>query len=209
MHTYALIENAEKTFVKPLETFFRKIYDDEKFPSHGLEHHRRVWNYAKEILIYLDNYDQKFINKLLISCYLHDIGMVVENDIKHGRHSSEICRSFLKENNLDEKSYQDVLYAIENHDNKDYNSGPVENRILTILSVADDLDAFGETGISRYIEIYRKRGIEAHLIKTSVLENARRRFDNFERIFKKYTDLVNKHKKRYRILCDFFENQDT
>jgi hypothetical protein len=31
--------------------------------------------------------------------------------------------------------------------------------MLTILSVADDLDAFGYIGIYRYIEIYLERGI--------------------------------------------------
>ena len=33
------------------------------------------------------------------------------------------------------------------------------NDLLTVLSVADDLDAFGFTGIYRYSEIYLTRGI--------------------------------------------------
>ena len=39
--------------------------------------------------------------------------------------------------------------------------------LLTILSVADDLDAFGFIGIYRYSEIYLTRGIDPEKIGTT------------------------------------------
>ena len=58
-----------------------------------------------------------------------------------------------------------------------------ENDLLNILSVADDLDAFGYTGIYRYSEIYLTRGISPKEIGNLIRENASRRYHNFEKIF--------------------------
>ena len=40
----------------------------------------------------------------------------------------------------------------------------INNDLLTILSVSDDLDAFGYIGIYRYTEIYLTRGIDPEKI---------------------------------------------
>jgi len=102
--------------------------------------------------------------------------------------------------------YQDLLSAIENHDNKDYDDPGNNDLLLTILSVADDLDAFGETGISRYLEIYQERGVEKFMVGQAIRENARKRFKNFERLYRKYPELIEKHRKRFLILDTFFKN---
>ena len=205
------IDASEKALIQSLETFFKKVYSEDQLISHGLDHHRRVWEYAKELLHYIENKEniinQDFVKKLLIACYLHDIGMSLDTGKRHGRYSREICREFLRENNLNESDYHDLLQAIENHDNKDYCDNITIDSLLTILSVADDLDAFGETGISRYLEIYNERGIQAHLIATAILENARKRFENFEKKFAEYPSLVSKYKIKYLILYDFFKSR--
>ena len=85
--------------------------------------------------------------------------MSVDPGVKHGKHSRDLCQRFLMENNLPENDFTDVLEAIENHDNKDYSGNTIQNDLLTILSISDDLDAFGITGIYRYSEIYLTRGI--------------------------------------------------
>ena len=41
-----------------------------------------------------------------------------------------------------------------------------------MLSVADDLDAFGFTGIYRYSEIYLMRGINPNQLGHLIIENA-------------------------------------
>ncbi len=204
------IFSAEAKYKLILENFFTRHYEKDFLVSHGIDHHRRVWHFAKELIACQEDdpllADPLFPDKLLIASYLHDIGMSVDPGLKHGHHSRELSVRFLKEQNLKETDYQDVLSAIENHDNKDYDNSTVQDLLQTILSVADDLDAFGETGISRYRETYLERGVKQHLIGTTIRENARKRFENFERLFGKYPELVSKHRKRYLILDNYFKN---
>jgi len=205
------IKLSEQKFIPSLELFFRSVYDDKKYPSHGIDHHRRVWNYAREILqtIHQDeiNDPQLFIDKLLIACYLHDSGMAVEPGEKHGFESRKVCEVFLSNNNLKNSDYKDVLNAIENHDKKEYQITETDDKLLLILSVADDLDAFGYIGIYRYIEIYLVRGIKAELLAEVIRNNARKRFENFENKFRAFPELVNKHKARFKLIDDFFNKE--
>jgi HD superfamily phosphodiesterase len=202
------IKSAEDKYKQKLELFFTGIYNDKILPSHGLDHHRRVWNYTKEILTlpgneYVQN-DEAFFCKLIIVCYLHDIGMSVETGVKHGLHSSDICKTFLRDNNLNVEDYQDVILAIENHDAKEYPASLKSNKLLNILSVADDLDAFGFTGVFRYAEIYLERRVSLEKIGQLIIENAATRFENFSKHFSSNDAFFNKHKQRYGILKDFF-----
>lgn len=208
MNLTEIIESAEFQFRQILEEFFISNYGENYLSSHGIDHHRRVWNYAKALLTQ-SHYQNPFSNtklpsRLIIACYLHDIGMSVETGIRHGKHSRNLCIQFLKENNLAADEYQDVLDAIENHDNKDYSGDAIVNDLLTILSVADDLDAFGFEGIFRYSEIYLARGIKPEMIGNLVRDNALKRFDNFMMTFGYSDELVQKHKARFMILDNFF-----
>lgn len=208
MNLTVTFESAELRFKQILEDFFVSIYDEKSLLSHGIDHHRRVWKYAKELAVLIfehnNTIDPEISRNLIIACYLHDIGMSVDHGIKHGRHSRELCISFLKKNHLEVDEYQDVLLAIENHDNKEYKPAASKNDLLTILSVADDLDAFGFIGIYRYSEIYLMRGINHSVLGDLVISNAKNRFDNFIKIFGFSDELVRKHEKKYKILVDFF-----
>jgi len=75
-----------------------------------------------------------------------------------------------------------------------------------VLSVADDLDAFGYTGIFRYSEIYLERKISFREIGIRIRENARNRFENFEKHFIFSDDLYLLHKLKYEILDNFFKS---
>lgn len=201
------IKNAESLFITPLERFFRQRYNEKSLPSHGLDHHRRVWYYAKELMtnaIPGIEPDTDFIRKLLIACFIHDIGMTREPGIRHGNHSRMICEDFLNENKLKLSDYQDLLDTILNHDNKEYKTGTRKNTLLTVLSLADDLDAFGYTGIYRYAEIYLMRGVGFKDLGNKVRSNAKVRFDNFRNICSGLPGLIYKHTKRYLILDEFF-----
>lgn len=210
MNLTASIESAELEFKQILEEFFVSIYDEKILFSHGLDHHRRVWHYARELLSILpvSNTGNPYCkpSNLIIVCYLHDIGMSVEQGPRHGKHSRELCRQFLKKYNLSEKTYADVLSTIEYHDRKDYTAGSGYNHLLTVLSVADDLDAFGFTGIYRYSEIYLARGIKPDEIGKLVIENANKRFNNFEAGLGQETSYVQKHRTRFEILTGFFNH---
>ena len=208
MNLSGTIESAELKFKQVLEEFFIAVYDEKSLSSHGIDHHRRVWNYSKELLSLLADQNPTPISllpsKLIISSYLHDIGMSIETGIRHGKHSRDLCIQFLNKNNLPVNDYHDVLAAIENHDIKDYNGNTGVMDLLTILSIADDLDALGFTGIFRYLEIYLTRGINPEEIGHLIKDNAGKRFDNFVKTFGFKNELVQNHKKRYDILEKFF-----
>ena len=203
-----IIESAEKQYKQILEDFFISVYNENYLSSHGIGHHRRVWSYSKELLklspLQKTAQSPRLASGLIIACYLHDIGMSVDPGPKHGEQSKNLCIRFLTANNLPPGEYKDVLEAIENHDNKDYSYDPSNGELLDLLSVADDLDAFGFTGIFRYSEIYLKRGVDREMIGTRIRENVEKRFSNFVRKFGSHSELCQKHSARYRIIDDFF-----
>lgn len=208
MNLTVSIESAELKFKRILEDFFDSVYDEKNLLSHGIGHHRRVWNYGRELLT------TRLISsklrpacdpsKLIIACYLHDIGMSVESGTRHGIHSRKLCLQFLNKYNLPENDFKDVLDTIGNHDNKDYTLKSGINDLLKVLSVADDLDAFGFAGIYRYSEIYLMRGINPNQLGNLILENAWSRFKNFEDIYGAQNFYVQFHQKRYEVLKNFF-----
>ena len=208
MNLTVIFESAELQFKQILEDFFISLYNEKSLVSHGIDHHRRVWKYAKEITLFLATHDlirdPAIPFNLIIACYLHDIGMSVDTGVRHGRQSRELCVRFLKENNLKESDYDDVLLAVEYHDDKEFPISAGNYDLQTILSTADDLDAFGFTGIYRYVEIYLVRDINMKEIGHRILENVTKRFDNFENLLGFSDDIFQKHKKRYSILIDFF-----
>ncbi len=209
MNLKGQIESAETQYKQILEDYFISVFNEKLLSSHGIDHHRRVWKYSKELLSVLREQnispENKLPQKLIIAAYLHDIGMVIEPGARHGIHSSELCKRFFVLNNLPAEDYGDVLEAIEKHDLKDYRNDSIVHDLLTILSVADDLDAFGFTGIFRYSEIYLKRKTDPEDIGSFIMENAAKRFYHFIRNFEYYDKLIEKHKKRYLLLDDFFK----
>ena len=199
---------SEKKYKVILEDFFTRIWGETVLWSHDLGHHRRVWKFAKEILPYFGdkrNAGTELSEKLIIACYLHDIGMSIDRGVRHGHHGRRILGRFLRENNMDETDYLDVADAIECHDQKDYDLQDSGNIVLKILSVADDLDAFGRIGICRYSEIYLLRGADLSQIGFLIRENAARRFENYKLLFARHPNLFNRHKNRYLIVDSFFE----
>ncbi len=204
------IESAEEKYKRVLEVFFTEIWGKNTLYSHGISHHRRVWKYARELIINNHENEEEGSNispvKLLIACYLHDSGMSVNTGRQHGIHSSLICREFLRRNGMPEEEYGEVLSTVENHDNKEYGIKKGKMDLSTVLSVADDLDAFGYIGIYRYLEIYISRGIAPEKAGYLIRENALKRYSNFELLFSTNSELVIKHRKRFLSLDNFFEN---
>jgi hypothetical protein len=209
MKLIKLTGESEKKYLIHLEAYFTEKWGETKLWSHDLSHHRRVWNYANELLLsYTDMADQLFIDKLLITCYLHDLGMSIDPGSRHGLSSRKLCEEFLSKYQMNLSDYVDILEAIERHDDKSYLEFLNGNKLYVLLSIADDLDAFGYTGICRYLEIYLERGIKPEDLGPMVLRNAKARFINFEKNFKDYPELVEKHMIRYQILRDFFQNMN-
>jgi HD superfamily phosphodiesterase len=210
MNLTASIESAELRFRQILEDFFVSVFNEQNLHSHGINHHRRVWSYAREILLLPPLTDNTLPScdpeKLIIASYMHDIGMSADPGPRHGKKSRELCNKFLESQNLNLTDFNDLLECIENHDNKDYTSALPANDLLRILSLADDLDAFGFTGIYRYCDIYITRGKVAVELGSLIRENATGRFENFTKAFQGDNDYIQKHRKRFEVLDDFFLN---
>jgi HD superfamily phosphodiesterase len=204
------IISSEEKYKLILEEFFIKIFPETYLPSHGIEHHRRVWYNAKDLLNQLHNngsgFDQTFTDRLIIACYLHDIGLSADKGSRHGIESRKICEKFLSENNLPEIEFEEVLHSIEYHDNKEYTIISWPEELSTILSVADDLDAFGFIGIYRYLEIYTERGKPLKEIGFLINENCANRYRNFINTYRFPGDFIERHSKRYEILTSFFDS---
>jgi hypothetical protein len=203
--THQAIEDSLKT---EIESYFLSIYPEDHLYSHGLGHHRRVWQYAKEILYGINHqyrdWNSILFENLMIACYFHDIGMAINQDPGHGTTSKNECIKFLENRRSKLTEFQEALSAIENHDNKEYNTTQNGNIILRILSIADDLDAFGFIGIYRYSDIYLRRQIDPKNIGTAILKNATARYDNFIRTGELNSDLFIRHRLRFEILESFF-----
>jgi len=152
------IESAERKYKKRLEEYFIEKWGKTQLYSHDIDHHRRVWQYAKTLLHEVNAKDPERItfspDRLLIACYLHDLGMSVDAGERHGSLSSKFCREFILINRLSEAEFTEVFTVVENHDKKELVTASNNPDLSGYLAAADDLDAFGYIGIYRYLEIY-------------------------------------------------------
>ncbi len=205
------IKQAEEKWLNLLYDYCQELFSSKQIPSHDHTHHFRVWKNAKEILYALSDHfeiDYAKIEACLIASLFHDTGLTETVSESHGKESSKICIQYFENNNLTKPiQFDEILNAIEKHDNKNYklNSTAPED-ILSIICNADDLDAFGNIGVVRYTEIYLLRGNSLNELPDLVLQNMDKRFFNFERIYKDFSTLYQKHKKNYLITASFFEN---
>lgn len=184
-----------------VEHCFQSIW----MPSHNLDHHIRVWYFAKELLIAFENagvmFEKRFVEGLLIATYFHDVGLTRTLSFEHGKESAAIAQEYMRENRLEKVlPLEPILEAIELHDDKEYLKAGVDlNKpsIYTLLTVADDLDAFGALGLYRYFEIYNLRQIESDEMTGLIEDNLKKRFDFVSRVIRINNDLVAKHKCRF------------
>lgn len=204
------IKLVEDKWLNELYSYCKQIFSVKKIPSHGHTHHLRVWEYSKEILTTLNStfdINKNLIEGTLIASLFHDTGLTENLSEAHGNESRKLCLEYFdKTSKVKPENFEEILYTIEIHDDKDYKlniSDP--DSILSVLCNADDLDAFGRTGVVRYTEIYLLRGIEMDKLPHLVIKNLNKRFANFERTYKTYKSFYEKHKERYLITRKFFE----
>ena len=204
------IKTAEDKWLNLLTVYCKNLFDDKKILSHDHSHHLRVWEYSKEILNAINSsyrLDYNFIEATLIASLFHDTGLTQNLNENHGKESSKICSDYFERTSIEIPSnFKEILHAIEMHDDKDYklNSTSPET-VLSVLCNADDMDAFGRIGVIRYTEIYLLRGISTNELPHFVIKNLNKRFANFERTYKSYKALYEKHKERYMVTRKFFE----
>jgi HD superfamily phosphodiesterase len=204
------ITSIENKYLKLFSDYCQLLFSNTHIPSHDHTHHLRVWNYSKEILHAISNdytIDENLIESCLIASLFHDTGLTQNLSPNHGVESRKICSDFFNKNTIAKpENFDEISNAIEKHDDKDYksnNSSP--EALLSIICNADDLDAFGRIGVVRYTEIYLLRGININELPTLVIQNLDKRFLNFEKTYKSFTRLYEKHKERYHITKEFFQ----
>lgn len=205
------IHKAESKWLEQLYSFCQELFKEKQIPSHNHTHHLRVWEYSKEILHAISincNVTFSLVESCLIASLLHDIGLSINLGEYHGKESCNICIKYFEDNNLSKpKRFEEILFAIEKHDDKDYKINSIApDSVLSILCNADDLDAFGKVGVIRYTEIYLLRGFNINNLPELVIKNLDKRFNNFKKTFKCFPDLYAKHKSRYLSTRTFFED---
>lgn len=113
-----------------------KFITDEKWDwEHGLGHYKRVSNYVKKILIFL-NADARTIELGITAAYLHDIGLVKGDKVDHALESANTFMNYLDKKDISKNEEQVLKQAILDH-SKGKN---IESLIGLALVLADKLD---------------------------------------------------------------------
>ena len=93
---------------------------------------------------------------LIPAIALHDVGVFHTHEICHGPVSAELVRPHLPSLGLHQDEVEKVCSAIRAHDDKSFVDDSKEARALRVL---DSIDAFGELGVYRFLEVYCRRGL--------------------------------------------------
>ncbi len=205
-----ILAGTEKKWLEILYNEVKKKFAGHPLPSHDHTHHFRVWYYARDLLMSLSaagyNIDQSLVEKILISVLFHDTGMTVTIEPSHGIESRLICEKyFRKKGGIDRFILNEIIEAIEMHDDKQYAEKMQGINTYTILTVADDMDAYGAIGVYRYYEIYLLRGIKEKDIPGMAIDNINTRFGYMESAFGFLDTFIRKHEDRKKRTISYFE----
>ncbi len=214
-NTQKIIQQTETRWLDELYGYVQRLFSSSPLPSHDHDHHLRVWHYAKDLLLELAQNGKSIsadtTEKLIIACFFHDTGMVKENGPEHGKASRMLCEEYLKMPGHEVHSRERILEAVENHDDKTYSGSSVlfdeqGLNILQSVSICDDLDAFANTGVYRYTEIYLMRGTAMEDLGLKILANLSGRFSNFVSTCSFLPGMIRTHVPRHNITEEFFRN---
>ncbi len=214
MNIRETMEEFEHKWLRQAYGFCRQCFSGVFLPSHDETHHLRTWHFARGLIpgfhrnIHPLTADQ--IEGILLAVMLHDTGMSKTPDITHGHESRRLAEVFFGEIPASPALAPEILEAIEKHDDKTYITHPSqetdEGIILSLLSLADDMDAFGNTGVFRYYEIYRLRGIPVGQLAEKVIPNLDQRYRTLAEKLSVVPDTLQQHRERYLITRHFFED---
>ncbi|MBN1414370.1 MAG: HD domain-containing protein [Bacteroidales bacterium] len=204
----------EHKWLQLLYSYIKGLFSNKWLPSHDHTHHLRVWYYAKRLVELLDGqgyvFTEQMLEQLIIAVFFHDTGLTRTLDASHGKESRLICHDFLtRYASFSKGDYDEILEAIEKHDDKTYaynlsTGKDMPDDMNTLLTVCDDLDAFGAIGVFRYLEIYVQREIPIHSIPEKVIENLTLRFDNLKNHYGRLDSFMKEQEKRYQFTMDFY-----
>lgn len=207
------IKLTENVWLENSFSFLKEEFTKTPLPSHDHQHHLRVWLNSKFLLYQIQELgiviDYDFTEALLIASLFHDSGMLKTYGHDHGLAGRHICSDFLANYKKKPALLEDILDAIEKHDDKTY-LGPEplivdkKPKLLTALNICDDLDAYGQIGIYRYAEIYLMRGIPLEDLGLKIIANLAGRFNNFIHNCSNLPDMIRIHTPRFNQIEEFF-----
>lgn len=146
---------------------------------------------------------------LMLSAFFHDTGLTITLSEKHGVESRKICQNFLAENpEMVFPNVNQALSAIEFHDQKEPEMSSLtssETSTLKLLSICDDIDAYGAIGVLRYAEIYLLRGISIASLPGRVIKNLSSRFNHISSQDWIPEMFLAKHRSRYHYAIKFYQ----
>ncbi len=207
---HPFLSAAEAKYKPALMILCRKLFESALMPSHDHLHHSRVWENAKVLLGRLLEAgitgDPLIAEKAIIAAFLHDTGLTINRGPDHGIQSRQVCSKFLLTTDLSEADREEILQAVEKHDEKDYTGASDPASLAAVISAADDMDAFGCEGIGRYAEIYLIRGVPHDELPGKVIANAESRFRHLEMTYSMFPDLIKAEKKRFETLITYYNN---
>lgn len=206
----------EASWLSKVSSFIKELFKDVYVPSHDHTHHLRTWKAAKLILKEIAEFNitisGEFVEAVLLASLFHDAGVSVTRGITHGTKSKNIYIKFIAENNAEEPAlHQQIARAIELHDQKTehlfvpfhWDKTP---DLLTVVSIADDMDALGIVGIYRYAEIYLHRSIPLKSLGMNILENVSIRYNSLSKASTLVPSLINMTKPKFQEILIFYDN---
>lgn len=206
-----LISDAENRYRNILTEECMRLFANTSMPSHDHLHHDRVWRNASLLLEQLYEAgmvaDPRFPEKAIIAAFFHDTGLTVNSGHDHGRESRQLCSLFLENSDFSAVDRQEILDAVEKHDDKEYQALSEPASLAAIIAVADDMDAFGSTGIERYTEIYSMRGIPEDEMPRLIIDNVKSRIRHLESTYHMFPEIVAEQRINARIVTDYFTDK--
>ena len=195
-------------FYKACQDFFSSCH----MPSHDHTHHLRVWQYCKQLLTHAEiqghSFSDNFIEALLAATLFHDTGLSRITDERHGPEGTELFKRYIANNpDVQLVILDEAVEAIRMHDLKSPSSLSNAFGIASILTICDNLDAFGYIGAYRYAEIYLIRGIGSAEIPTRSLQNIEMRFASFEQHYAQLPHFYEEQRQRYLQACSVFNDK--
>ena len=209
------LDRVEEKWLPDLFNSCKEVFKKTYLPSHNENHHSRVWLIAKNLIKELELVGYTFaiskIESVILSVFFHDTGMLVNTGPDHGKYSREIAERYFETLKSPMKEREEILTVIEKHDDKEYRNRTLEisqapDSLFSILSVSDDLDAFGIIGIYRYAEIYLVRGVSFNDLTTKILENSKNRYHYFIHVYGFLERFTAHQMIRYQILQKFYSD---
>ncbi|MBN2272843.1 MAG: HD domain-containing protein [Bacteroidales bacterium] len=214
----SVLRQVESRWLQILYEHVKELFSQTWLPSHDHIHHLRVWIHAKNLVEALSvsgySFTEQKLKQLVIAAFFHDTGLTRTLDASHGKESRKICHDYLaKMPQFSSEDYKEILDAVEKHDDKSYRSLPANEQrqpdnLLTILTVSDDLDAYGAIGVYRYLEIYVLRAIPLWLIPSKIIENISKRYNYLVQNYSELEDFIKVQQKRYQYTVRFFSEME-